>query len=109
MKNRYEVMQGTLDLIVLKSLDVMGPMHGYGLALRIQQVSQDLLYLSQGSLYPALLRLEERGWISSEYGVSENKRRARFYSLNKAGAKQLLEELSRWEFTVDLMTRILGV
>lgn len=107
MKNRYEVMQGTLDLIVLKSLDAMGPMHGYGLALRIQQVSKDLLYLSQGSLYPALLRLEERGWISSEYGVSENKRRARFYSLTKAGAKQLQEELSRWEFTVDLMTRIL--
>lgn len=107
MKNRYEVMQGTLDLIVLKSLDAMGPMHGYGLALRIQQVSQDLLYLSQGSLYPALLRLEERGWISSEYGVSENKRRARFYSLTKVGAKQLQEELSRWEFTVDLMTRIL--
>jgi PadR family transcriptional regulator, regulatory protein PadR len=108
MKNRYEVMQGTLDLIVLKSLDAMGPMHGYGLAMRIQQVSRDLLYLSQGSLYPALLRLEDRGWIASEYGVSENNRRARFYSITKAGGKQLREEVSRWEFTVELMTRILG-
>jgi transcriptional regulator len=107
MANRYEVLQGTLDLIVLKSLEALGPMHGFGLAQRIQQVSGDVLYLNQGSLYPALIRLEERGWITSDYGISENNRRARYYEITRAGKKQLREEVSRWEYTVALMTRIL--
>ncbi|HEX4380733.1 MAG TPA: PadR family transcriptional regulator, partial [Candidatus Acidoferrum sp.] len=82
-----EVLQGTLDLIVLKTLDAMGPQHGYGVAVRIQQVSEDLLKLNQGTLYPALLRLEQRGWISSKWGVSENNRKAKFYTLTRAGRR----------------------
>ena len=81
--SRGEVLQGTLDLIVLKTLDAMGPLHGYGIAQRIQQVSEDLMKLNQGTLYPALLRLEQRGWIASKWGVSDNNRRARFYSLTR--------------------------
>src|SRR6201985_4802 len=83
-----EVLQGTLDLIVLKTLDAMGPQHGYGIAVRIQQVSEDLLKLTQGTLYPALLRLEQRGWISSKWGVSENNRKAKVYTLTRAGRRQ---------------------
>jgi len=107
MRNRHEVLQGTLDLIVLKTLQTLGPLHGYGVAQRVQQVSDGLLSLNQGTLYPALLRLEQRGWIASEYGASENNRRARFYSLTKAGAEQLAEELESWRLTVSLMTRLL--
>ncbi len=107
MRNRHEVLQGTLDLIVLKTLQTLGPLHGYGVAQRVQQVSDGLLSLNQGTLYPALLRLEQRGWIASEYGASENNRRARFYSLTKAGAKQLAEELESWRLTVSLMTSLL--
>src|SRR5216683_1178089 len=94
---RGEVLQGTLDLIVLKTLDTLGPLHGYGIAMRIQQVSEDLLKLNQGTLYPALLRLEQRGWISSKWGASENNRRARFYSLTRRGKKQLATEAETWE------------
>ena len=86
---RSDVLQGTLDLMVLKTLDTLGAMHGYGIAQRIQQVSENLLQLNQGTLYPALLRLEQRGWITSKWGTSENNRRARFYSLTRAGRKQL--------------------
>ena len=93
---RGEVLQGTLDLIVLKTLDVMGPLHGYGIAQRIQQVSEDLLKLNQGTLYPALLRLEQRGWISSKWGVSDNNRKARYYKLTAAGRKQLSAEQEHW-------------
>jgi len=82
---RGEVLQGTLDLIVLQTLHAMGPRHGYGIAQRVQQVSEDLLKLNQGTLYPALLRLEQRGWISSKWGSSENNRKAKFYSLTRAG------------------------
>src|SRR5258708_35357130 len=89
---KSEVLQGTLDLLVLKTLDSMGPMHGFGIALRIQQVSEDLLQLNQGTLYPALLRHEQRGWITSKWGISENNRRAKFYSLTRAGRKHLEEE-----------------
>src|SRR5438132_4063202 len=89
---RAEVLQGTLDLIVLKTLDAMGPLHGYGIAQRIQQVSEDLLKLNQGTLYPALLRLEQRGWISSKWGVSDNNRKAKYYSLTRSGRKQLHAE-----------------
>ncbi len=89
---RSDVLQGTLDLMVLKTLDTLGAMHGYGIAQRIQQVSENLLQLNQGTLYPALLRLEQRGWITSKWGTSENNRRARFYSLTKSGQKQLARE-----------------
>jgi len=94
---KAEVLQGTLDLLVLKTLDTMGPMHGFGIAQRIQQVSEDLLRLNQGTLYPALLRLEQRGWISSKWGVSENKRNAKFYSLTRSGRRQLRDEAAGWE------------
>src|ERR1700681_4447653 len=94
---RGEVLQGTLDLIVLKTLETMGGMHGYGIAQRVQQVSEDLMKLNQGTLYPALLRLEQRGWIHSKWGVSENNRRARYYSLTRAGRKQLAKEAESWE------------
>jgi PadR family transcriptional regulator PadR len=103
-----EVLQGTLDLIVLKTLDAMGPQHGYGIAVRIQQVSEDLLKLNQGTLYPALLRLEQRGWISSKWGVSENNRKAKFYTLTRAGRRQLATETETWERMAAVIQRLLG-
>jgi PadR family transcriptional regulator PadR len=105
---RGEVLQGTLDLIVLQTLHALGPRHGYGIAQRVQQVSEDLLKLNQGTLYPALLRLEQRGWISSKWGASENNRKAKFYSLTRAGRKQLIAETVSWERMTALMTRLLG-
>lgn len=104
---KSEILQGTLDLIVLKTLETLGPTHGYGVAVRIQQVSAKILQLNQGTLYPALLRLEQKGWIRSEWGESENKRRARFYSLTKAGRKQLREETANWERFTGVMQRVL--
>ena len=106
--SRTEVLQGTLDLIVLKTLDTLGPQHGYGIAVRIQQVSENLLKLNQGTLYPALLRLEQRGWISSKWGTSENNRRAKFYSLTKRGKKQLAAEAESWERMSSLISRLLA-
>jgi len=105
--SRGEVLQGTLDLIVLKTLDALGPLHGYGIAMRIKQVSEDLLKLNQGTLYPALLRLEQRGWVSSKWGVSENNRKAKYYSLTRAGRKQLAAEVASWERMSALMSRLL--
>ena len=105
---RGEVLQGTLDLIVLQTLEVMGPLHGYGIAQRVRQVSDDLLKLNQGTLYPALLRLEQRGWISSKWGASENNRKAKYYSLTRAGRKQLHAETESWERMTALMARLLG-
>ena len=105
---RGEVLQGTLDLIVLQTLHAMGPLHGYGIAQRVKQVSDDLLKLNQGTLYPALLRLEQRGWISSKWGASENNRKAKFYSLTRAGRKQLLAETESWERMTALMARLLA-
>src|SRR5580765_2830755 len=105
---RGEVLQGTLDLIVLKTLDALGPLHGYGIAQRVQQVSEDLLKLNQGTLYPALLRLEQRGWITSKWGLSDNNRRARFYSLTRTGKKQLLREAEDWRVKAAIMARLLG-
>ncbi len=105
---RGEVLQGTLDLIVLQTLHAMGPLHGYGIAQRVQQISEDLLKLNQGTLYPALLRLEQRGWISSKWGASENNRKAKFYSLTRAGRKRLLAETKSWERMTALMARLLG-
>jgi PadR family transcriptional regulator PadR len=107
MKPRSEVLQGTLDLMVLKTLDALGPIHGYGIAQRIQQISQDVLYLNQGTLYPALLRLEQRGWIHSEWGISDNNRRAKYYSLTKAGRKQLRDETEDWQRMSGIINRLL--
>jgi PadR family transcriptional regulator PadR len=103
-----EVLQGTLDLMVLKTLEAMGPLHGYGIAQRIQQVSKDLLKLNQGTLYPALLRLEQRGWVRSKFGVSENNRKARYYSLTAAGRRQLKTEAARWERMAGVITGMLA-
>ena len=105
--SRSEVLQGTLDLLVLKTLDAMGPMHGFGIALRIQQISEDLLQFNQGTLYPALLRLEQRGWIASKWGVSENNRKAKYYSLSRAGRKQLIEETESWDRMSAMINRVL--
>lgn len=105
---RSDVLQGTLDLMVLKTLDTLGSMHGYGIAQRIHQVSENLLQLNQGTLYPALLRLEQRGWITSTWGTSDNNRRARFYSLTRAGRKQLVREAEDWRRIVGVMGRVLG-
>ena len=105
--NREDILRGTLDLFVLKTLDTLGALHGYGIARRIEQVSENLLYLNQGTLYPALLRLEQKGWITSEWGVSENNRRARYYSLTKAGKKQLARETESWERMAGIVARLL--
>jgi transcriptional regulator len=107
-KSKSEVLQGTLDLIVLTTLQSMGPMHGFGLARRIEQVSQDLLSMNQGTLYPALLRLDQRGWIASKWGTSENNRKARFYSLTKAGRKQLEQEAENWQRMAALISRLVA-
>jgi len=107
MKPKSDVLQGTLDLLVLKTLDTMGPMHGYGIAQRIQQVSQEVLQLNQGTLYPALLRLEQRGWLQAEWGVSENNRKARYYSLTRTGRKQLTEERANWDRVSGAIERLL--
>jgi transcriptional regulator len=106
-KERLELLQGTLDMLILKSLDV-APMHGFGISVRIRQMSQDVLQIEQGSLYPALLRLENRGWISSTWGVSENNRKAKFYKLTAAGRKQLGVEKENWERLSGAINLILG-
>ena len=104
---KQDIPQGTLDLMILQSLAVMGPQHGFGLARRIEQVSEDSLTLQQGTIYPALVRLEKRGWIESEWGVSENKRKARFYSITRAGRKQLVVETAEWRRLAGTMARLL--
>jgi PadR family transcriptional regulator, regulatory protein PadR len=108
MDPKGEILQGTLDLIVLKTLDSMGAMHGYGIARRIEQVSANLLQMNQGTLYPALSRLEQRGWIKSAWGTSENQRRAKYYSLTPAGRRQLAREEADWKRTAGLMERFLS-
>jgi PadR family transcriptional regulator, regulatory protein PadR len=102
------ILQGTLDLMVLRTLETMGPQHGFGLAKRIQQISAGALDLNQGTLYPALLRLEQRGWITSQWGVSEANRRAKYYELTRAGRKQIARESEDWARTVELMQRFLA-
>ena len=106
--SRSDVLQGTLDLMVLKTLETLGSMHGYGIAKRIEQVSSEMLQLNQGTLYPALLRLEQKGWITARWGVSENNRRAKFYSLTRAGRRQLEREAADWLRIVEVMGRLLG-
>jgi PadR family transcriptional regulator, regulatory protein PadR len=109
MKTRKDVQQGTLTLMVLKTLDVLGPLHGYGIARRIEQISGDLLAVNQGTLYPLLLKLEQEGAIESDYGTSENNRRARFYRLTRAGRRQLQAEARDWEQTAALIGRFFEV
>ena len=106
--DRPDVLRGTLDLLVLKTLDALGPLHGYGIARRIQQVSGAMLSLNQGTLYPALLRLEQRGWVLSRIGTSDNNRRARYYSLTAAGRRQLRRETEEWRRASALVNRILA-
>ena len=106
-ESRTEVLQGTLDLMVLKTLDSVGPLHGFGLARRLEQISGDLLHLNQGTIYPALLRLEQRGWISSKWGVSDNNRRAKYYSITRGGQRQLGKETANWERVAGIIARLL--
>ncbi len=102
-----QMLQGTLDLMVLKTLESMGPQHGYGIARRIEQISEQALRLNQGTIYPALLRLRQRGWIRAEWGTSENGRKARYYSLSKAGKTQIETETESWERVAATMARFL--
>ena len=102
-----DVLQGTLALMVMTTLDAMGPMHGYGLARRIEQTSGDALLVNYGTLYPALLKLEQEGFISSEWGVSDNNRKAKFYTLTRAGRKQVAREAREWEKTTTILARFL--
>ena len=104
---RIDVLQGTLDLMVLTTLESMGPLHGYGIARRIEQVSEDLLKLNEGTVYASLLRLAQKGWIRSEWGASENKRKARFYSITAAGRRQLAHEAESWERMAGVIGRVL--
>jgi PadR family transcriptional regulator, regulatory protein PadR len=105
---KSDVLQGTLDLMILKSLHTVGAMHGWGLAQRIRQVSDDLLQVNQGTLYPALLRLEQKGWIRAEWKITENNRRAKYYSLTRIGRKQLRVETVEWQRFTGVMARLLG-
>src|SRR6202043_3386982 len=109
MKEKPDVLQGTLALMVLKTLDVLGPQHGWGIARRIEQISGDLLAVNQGTLYPLLLKLEQEGAIASDWGASENNRRARFYRLTRAGHKQLRTETRGWEQTAAIIARFFDV
>jgi transcriptional regulator len=104
---RIEILQGTLDLLILKTLDVLGPMHGWGIARRIEQVSNNLLYLNQGTIYPALLRLEQKGWVSAVWGNTEHNRRARFYQLTRAGRGQLRTATDNWQQMAAVVSQVL--
>jgi len=108
MKQKTDVMQGTLALMVLKTLDVLGPLHGYGIARRIEQISGDLLSVNQGTLYPVLLRLEQEGSVESDWGASENNRRARYYKLTRAGKRDLQAEVQDWNQTAEIIARFLA-
>ena len=107
MDKQMELLQGTLDMLILKAVS-LGPLHGYGILLRIQQISKDRLEIQQGSLYPALYRLEHQGWIASEWGASENKRKAKYYRLTAAGKRKLHTEAEKWNRMADLIEGILG-
>jgi transcriptional regulator len=108
VNDKSDVLHGSLALMVLRTLDTLGPQHGWGIARRIEQISGDALELNQGTLYPALLRLEQMGWITSKWGVSENNRRARFYAITRAGRKQLAAEAQSWERISEILGRFLG-
>jgi PadR family transcriptional regulator PadR len=105
--SKSEVLQGTLDLMILKALDALGPLHGYGIARRLEQISNEMLRLNEGTVYTALLRLQQQGWITSEWGSSENNRKAKYYSITKAGRKQLAHETKSWERIAGVVDRVL--
>jgi len=107
MAEKSEVLQGTLDLMILKTLHALGPQHGFGIARRIEQISEQSLKLNEGTVYTSLLRLQQQGWIHSEWGVSENNRRARFHSITKRGLKQLARETENWETISGIIGRVL--
>jgi PadR family transcriptional regulator len=107
--SKSEILQGTLDLMVLKTLAALGPLHGYGIARRIEQVSEDLLQINQGTIYASLVRLLQRGWIKGQWGTSENKRKAKFYSITGAGRKRLEAEAENWERISGVIGRVLGM
>src|ERR1700723_580717 len=107
MADKSDILQGTLDLMVLKTLDAMGPLHGYGIARRIEQVSEEALQVNQGTIYLCLIRLVQKKWIKAEWGTSENNRKARFYSISKAGQKQLIAETENWERVSGTIGRLL--
>jgi PadR family transcriptional regulator PadR len=106
-ETRSDILQGTLDLMVLQTLDAMGPLHGYGVARRIEQISEDVLQLNQGTIYASLLRLQQRRWISASWGTSDNNRRAKFYAISKAGQKQLAAQTQNWERISTVIMRML--
>src|SRR6516162_3213550 len=106
-QDKSEILQGTLDLMILQLLQTMGKLHGWGIARRLEQVSEDLLFLNQGTIYPALVRLEQRGAIKSEWGVSENNRKAKFFEITKAGRRQLTKETHNWCRMAGIMSRLL--
>jgi PadR family transcriptional regulator, regulatory protein PadR len=107
IQEKSEVLQGTLDLMVLKVLDALGPQHGYGIARRIEQVSEQVLQLNEGTVYTSLLRLQQRGWIAADWGTSENNRKAKYYSITKSGRKQLAREAESWERMAGVIGRLL--
>jgi PadR family transcriptional regulator, regulatory protein PadR len=106
---RSEVLQGTLDLMILKTLQALGPLHGFGIARRIEQVSQEVLQLNEGTVYTSLLRLQQQGWIAANWGTSENNRKAKFYSITKSGLKQLARETADWEQISGVIGRVLSL
>ena len=106
-KGKSDVLQGTLDLMILKTLQAMGPLHGFGIARRLEQVSEEVLQLNEGTVYTSLLRLQQRGWITAEWGASDNKRKAKFYSITRNGLKQLAKETEDWERIAGVIGRVL--
>ena len=106
-ESKSDILQGTLDLMVLKTLDAMGPLHGYGIARRIEQISEETLLVNQGTIYLCLVRLVQKGWIRAEWGTSENNRKAKFYSISKSGRKQLIAETENWERGAGVIGRLL--
>jgi len=106
--SKLDLLQGTLDLMVLQTLDAMGPLHGYGIARRIEQLSGDEVLLNQGTIYASLVRLQQRGWIGAEWGVSENNRKAKFYAITRAGKRQMKQDKSQWERLAAVMGRVLA-
>ncbi len=108
-ETRSEILQGTLDLMVLKTLDALGPLHGYGIARRIEQVSEDVVRLNEGTVYASLLRLQQKAWISASWGISENKRKAKFYAITRSGRKQLGKEAENWQRISGVVGRLLSL
>ena len=108
-QDKTEILQGTLDLMVLKTLQAMGPLHGYGIARRIEQISEDALQVNQGTIYASLVRLLQKGWIAAQWGASDNNRRAKFYSITKSGRKRLAAEAANWERVSGIVGRVLRI